>query len=82
MSRNVEIKRWLNEKFLEWSQEEGERKTIREFSIYLDVHESLLARWMAGKILPGNENVIKLANKLGPIIYDLLEWERPIVYEK
>ncbi len=77
MDRRKEIALWLEKIFLEWQTQSGERKTQGDFAIYLEVDQSMLSRWINGQRLPTNENVIKLGNKLGPEIYDLLGWVRP-----
>jgi hypothetical protein len=71
------IAAWLNRAFIDFQAERGRRRTIRDFSEYLDVDYSLLTKWLKGVAAPGNENVIILANKLGPEIYDLRGWPRP-----
>ena len=43
----------------------------------MDINHTLPGRWLNGVSVPVNENVIKLGNKLGFAIYDLLEWIRP-----
>lgn len=68
---------WLDRKFLEWQTNEGESKNVSEFADYLDVNRSLLSFWMNGAREPNEENLIKIAFKLGFEIYDILEIKRP-----
>jgi transcriptional regulator with XRE-family HTH domain len=71
------LAKWLENKYLEWQTKKGERKTISEFADYLDVNRSLLSFWMNGARIPNEENIIKIAEKLGFEIYDVLDMERP-----
>lgn len=71
------IAAWLNQAFIQWQAQQGARRTIRDFGEYLGVEYSLLTKWLKGVAAPGNENVIKLGNRLGPQIYDLRGWPRP-----
>lgn len=69
---------WLNDRFLDWAKQTGERKTIREFSEYLEISEGFLSKWMRGERAPRNEHVVMLGNKLGNEVYGLLGWPTPI----
>lgn len=77
MSEKTPLAKWLDKKYLEWQTQEGESKTVIEFATYLDVNRSLLSFWMNGSREPSEENLIKIALKLGFEIYDILEKERP-----
>lgn len=68
---------WLNERFLEWEQQQGKRQTVSAFARYLDVPQSSLSSWMAGAYVPSGENLLVLASKLGSEIYDTLGVLRP-----
>jgi len=37
----------------------------------------LLSKWLSGETIPANQNTIKIGNRFGKEIYDLMEWERP-----
>ncbi len=68
---------WLEIKFNEWEKTEGSGQTYYTFARYLDVGHSLLALWMTGAAIPQGEDIAKLAGKLGPEIYDILEAAPP-----
>jgi transcriptional regulator with XRE-family HTH domain len=68
---------FLTRKFLEWQLEQGESKSQAEFANLIGVKRTSLTMWMNGDHLPENENVEKLANFLGPEVYDLLDLPRP-----
>ena len=68
---------FLTRKFLEWQLEQGESKSQAEFAGLLGVKRTSLTMWMNGDHLPENENVEKIANFLGPEVYDLLGLPRP-----
>lgn len=67
----------LNRKFLEWQMATRKKQTIRSFAKYLDVKETSLSGWMNTNIPPKGDNLIKLSNKLGYEIYDILGIIRP-----
>lgn len=77
MNTRKDVANWLKTKMIEWINQEGDIKSSKQFASYLGVSYNLLIRWMNEGGLPGNENVIKLGNRLGPEIYDILGWERP-----
>lgn len=62
---------WFNKKFLQWQQVEGKRKTIGEFSEYLQVSEAALGHWMNGRRDPAFSNAYGICEKLQD--YTLLE---------
>jgi hypothetical protein len=64
---------WLNQKFLQWQQAEGERKTIGDFAQYLCVGEAALGHWMNGRRDPSFKNAVAISGKLkDPEILELL----------
>ena len=67
----------LEQKFLAWQQESGERKTIQEFAAYLGVSQPILSHWLNGARSPGPESLRLLSAKLGPEVYDVLGLDRP-----
>lgn len=71
------IAEWLNRKFLEWEQSQGKRKTLGQFSEFLGVSRISLSDWINGKYSPKTQNIGKIAEKLGPEIYDLVGIPRP-----
>ena len=75
--KKPDLIRWLNLKFIDWQKDEGGRKTIIEFADYLDVNRSLLSYWMNGSREPSDENLVRLALKLGFEVYDLVGKKRP-----
>ena len=59
------IAEWLNRKFLEWEQSQGKRKTLGQFSEYLEVSRISLSDWINGKYAPKAQNIGRIAEKLG-----------------
>ena len=68
---------WLNDQFLKWEIAQGKRQTISAFARYLGVPQSSLSSWMAGAYEPSGENLLKIAQKLGREIYEILGIESP-----
>jgi transcriptional regulator with XRE-family HTH domain len=73
------VKDWLNQKFNEWEKAQGGRQSYYAFARYLEVSQSGLGQWMAGSAAPAGDDVLNLANKLGPEVYDVLGLPRPNV---
>lgn len=76
----IKLPEYLTRKYLVWQTEEGERKTLEEFAIYLGVNRSLLSFWMNGARVPNDENIERLSIRFGDEIYDIMEKERPNPY--
>jgi transcriptional regulator with XRE-family HTH domain len=70
-------KDWLNQKFLEWEKAQGRKQSYYAFARYLEVSQSGLGQWMAGSGTPSGEDLLNIANKLGPEIYDTIGMPRP-----
>lgn len=68
---------WLEQKYIEWMATEKRRRTLTAFAEWLDVSQPLISRYMAGQVMPNEENVHKIAARLGPEVYDLLGLARP-----
>ena len=73
---NSEFSTYLSNYFLDWQKING-RSSIRNFSKWLGIHYSLVDQWMNGNGKPGPNNLAKLAAKIGPDIYKVLEIEPP-----
>jgi len=73
----VKISEWLTNKYLDWQKNEGGRRTIVQFAEWLDVPQTTVSSWLNGKAVPGGSKLIKLADKFGPEIYQLLGVDTP-----
>lgn len=73
----MEFSHFLEMKYLEWQQKQGQRKTIEEFAQFLGVSQAAVSFWMNGKRTPTAESVRLLADIFGPEVYDTLGLERP-----
>jgi len=73
----MNFRQFLEIKFLQWQQESGGRRTVREFSKYLGVSQSSVSMWWNGDRVPEGTNVQKLSKKLGLEVYDVLGLPRP-----
>jgi transcriptional regulator with XRE-family HTH domain len=71
------LKDWLNQKFIEWEKAQGRSQSYYAFARYLEVTQSGLSQWMTGGSVPAGEDLLNLASKLGPEIYDVLGTPRP-----
>ncbi len=68
---------WLEQKFQEWQKTEGSPQSYYTFARFLDVGHSLLAQWISGASVPQDDDLARLANKLGPEIYEILNTAPP-----
>lgn len=64
--------KYLENYYLNWQLKNG-RASIREFSRWLDINHAQVIQWMNGRGKPGYKNIVKLAQKLGPEVYEILE---------
>jgi hypothetical protein len=71
------IKDWLTARFQEWEKTQGGKQSYYAFARYLEVSQSGLGQWMNGAGTPGGDDLLNLANKLGPEVYDVLGLPRP-----
>ena len=68
---------WLELNYIEWQKNEGGRKTVKEYAEYLGTTQSTLSSWLNETRKPQEENIRKIADKLGLEVYDVLGLERP-----
>jgi hypothetical protein len=71
------IKDWLNRKFIEWEKTQGGRQSYYAFAHFLGVSQSELSAWMTGSGSPSGDDLLAVAGKLGPEVYDILGLPRP-----
>jgi transcriptional regulator with XRE-family HTH domain len=67
----------LEQKYLEWQNAQGKRKTLDEFAEYLGVGRPILSHWISGTRKPNIESLRRLSGKLGFEVYDVLGLPRP-----
>lgn len=71
------IANWLNKEFQKWERKTGERQTYKAFAEYLGVKYTTFSSWLNQGARPGNDNLRKIANRLGEEIYIILGEEPP-----
>jgi hypothetical protein len=71
------LKDWLTQKFEQWERDQGGRQSYYAFARYLEVSQSGLGQWMVGAGVPAGDDLLNIAKKLGPDVYDLLGLPRP-----
>lgn len=71
------VKEWFTQKFIAWENTQGGRQSYYAFARYLGVSQSGLGAWMNGDSAPGGEDLILIAGKLGPEVYDVIGLPRP-----
>jgi plasmid maintenance system antidote protein VapI len=77
MSKNKDLAKWMEGKFIQWMAQTGERHTVTEFAEWLGIARPVVSRYLSGDRVPTGNNVDKIADRLGPEIYDLLGLQRP-----
>lgn len=73
----TKLSEWLTNKYHAWETTQGKPQSYYAFARYLDVAHSNLTLWISGNALPEGDDLVKLANRLGPEIYDILIKPRP-----
>jgi transcriptional regulator with XRE-family HTH domain len=69
---------WLTKQYIDWMDEQGEIKTQTEFAEWIGIDKVTLSRYIGGRRKnPDKETIKKIADKLGPEIYDTLGLARP-----
>ena len=69
----------LTEAYLEYVNQHRRKVGDNEFARYLGVPVGSYNAWINGNRLPSYDNVIRLAVKLGPRIFDILGYDRVMV---
>ena len=78
MKSKSEFARWLELQYVDWMHERGEVTTQREFAEYLGLDQVQLSHYInERRKKPDKVALEKLASKLGPEIYDVLDLARP-----
>ena len=78
MKNKSEFANWLEVQFINWMRERGEVTTQREFAEYLGLDQVQLSHYInERRKKPDKKSLIKLADKLGPEVYDVLGLARP-----
>jgi ribosomal protein S6 len=67
---------YLEKQYLLWQMDNG-RASIRQFSRWLNINHALVTQWMNGNGKPGLGSMRKLAVKLGPEVYDIMDVAHP-----
>jgi transcriptional regulator with XRE-family HTH domain len=76
--KETPLSKWLNARFLKWQSDSGRKRTTVEFAKYLGLGRGTVTQWMDGaRERPKALYVQKLAEKLGPDLYDVLGLARP-----
>lgn len=65
------------DKFIEWEKSTKRRQTYSAFARYLNVKTPTLTQWRLGGYVPSGENLIKVADKLGPEVYKAIGLPAP-----
>lgn len=78
MSGNKQFKEWLEAQYIAWrSAQTAKRVSLARFAEYLEISPGALNMYLLRGSVPTGANLIRLADKLGPEIYDVLDVPRP-----
>lgn len=75
--KNTEFSQWLENKFIAWIAESGQRHTVTEFAEWLEIPRPLVSYYLSGERKPSRKSADLIAARLGPEVYDLLGFQRP-----
>jgi len=70
-AREREMEAWLNDEFLKYATGKKRITSAASFAKWLGVSNTSLSQWMNGQRLPSGRNIYKIANKLGPHVYEI-----------
>jgi transcriptional regulator with XRE-family HTH domain len=73
----VTFPEYIERKYLEWQNNQGKRKSIDDFAVYIGISQPTLSMWMSGKRAPGIKTINLLADIFGNEVYDALGLPRP-----
>lgn len=75
--RFMDFKEWINQEYFKWRGDS--RKNISDFAEYIGVNQPVMSDWLNGitKKPKSVENVIRLADKLGYEVFEILGIPRP-----
>jgi len=80
--REQRMAKYLNHKFLEWQYKSGRQRSQVEFCRWIGIPPTSYSNWINETRLPVGTNIYKLADKLGPEIYDILGEPRRMPTER
>lgn len=72
------LAQFMQSKFIEYRKQNGFMKSQTEFAGWIGISQANMNRYINGMQCPSMPNVIVLAEKLGPEIYDVLDLQRPL----
>ena len=64
---------WLNEEYLKYQLRAGGKLPLSSFAGYLNVNPSTLSSWLCGVRCPNQDNLHKLAEKLGQRVFTIAQ---------
>lgn len=72
----AKVTQWIMDKFLDWQKQQGQRRTITDFSEYIGVGNATVTKWLNGDRTPRGVYVDIVARKLGDEIYELMGMQK------
>lgn len=74
-----EFKTWFEKKYIAWLSNRNRRGSLREFSEWMGVSQSVVSNWMSGQRKPSAEyaDIICIHFDYDMAVYDLLGLPRP-----
>jgi transcriptional regulator with XRE-family HTH domain len=78
MKHKEAFAKWLERQYIEWMSDRGEVASQREFAEFIGIDPMNLSNYLnAKRRMPDQESIKKIAEKLGPEVYDVLGLARP-----
>ena len=71
-----QMSEFLNDEFVKYINKKGRYTSMSVWARYIGVSNTSMSQWMNAHRLPTGKNAHKLADKLGPKVYDILEMPR------
>jgi hypothetical protein len=68
---------WMELKYSDWEKNQSGKQSYYTFARFLDVGQSKLTLWMSGAAIPTDDDLVKIAIKLGSGVYEVVNVPGP-----
>lgn len=71
------LAKYMEDEFVKYRMKHGFMKSQSDFAAWIGISQANINRYINGVQMPSTPKIIKIAEKLGPEIYDVLDLQRP-----
>lgn len=76
------LAKYMEDQFVKYRMKHGFMKSQSDFAAWIGISQANINRYINGVQMPSIPKIIKIAEKLGPEIYDVLDLQRPMPKDK